>query len=342
MADAFGPSAIAKSVALLVAVVVSPLAPDFASADASPLAAQASGVSPSCDQDGFCLADDDAESASNSGESLALIQRKSRPLALVGVPAGLQGAPGLSDPDSVGKPDAGGQQIAPAAGAGLDRPGGDGIPGGWGEAADFATDVSRKVEELVHSANFTAAGWFDGLCAMYGCNDHYVPSRSCQCNSACIDFGSCCIDYYLWCPRGGGPVPAPAPLPAPMPAPAPEPSPESLMTLYHQTSEQACAMILANGFRPGSQGWCGGGIYFAVDPQATYHKAIGPDSSHGCILQAVVNLGLVRHAGKDCDRLTAQRLMSTGFDSVTFDPGDGPEYVVYSGSRVRSVQRYSR
>jgi len=95
---------------------------------------------------------------------------------------------------------------------------------------------------------------------------------------------------------------------------------------------------LQGGFRPGTQGWCGGGIYFATSPGATYHKAIGPDSHLGYIIGAKVDVGRVKYMGKTCDRsMTGSKLHRSGYDSIHFNPGDGVEYVVYSRARIISM-----
>lgn len=115
------------------------------------------------------------------------------------------------------------------------------------------------------------------------------------------------------------------------------------MTLYHQTSPEVAALILKNGFKPGTQGWCGGGIYFATTPEVTNTKAIGPDSHKGFIIEAQVDVGRVKHMSKTCDRsLTGQTLQNEHYDSVTFNPGDGAEYIVYSKDRVISTKKYSQ
>jgi len=118
-------------------------------------------------------------------------------------------------------------------------------------------------------------------------------------------------------------------------------SPDRTMTLYHQTSPEICELILASNFKPGHEGWCGGGIYFATTPWATYDKAIGPDSHQGCILRAEVRVGRSWHLRSQCDRgMVGANLHMRGYDSVEFDPGDGPEYVVYSPSQVLSIERH--
>jgi len=129
----------------------------------------------------------------------------------------------------------------------------------------------------------------------------------------------------------------------------------NIMTLYHQTSPAICNSILSGGFRSGSIGWCGGGIYFAGSPGGTYGKAVGVDSHHGCILQARVNMGRVKHMGRTC--ISSSRCWGKtvnfaihciahgirrqpGYDSVIFNPGDGTEFMVWDPSRVVSVRRY--
>lgn len=174
-----------------------------------------------------------------------------------------------------------------------------------------------------------------GSCAAQGCGG-YQRGRSCQCNAACARHGNCCGDYRSWCEK-------PAPAPAPAPSHGGSSSHGRVVTGYHQTSPELAQLILKNGFRPGHEGWCGGGIYFAATPQATYTKAIGPESHKGFIIEAQVDLGRDLHLPKKCDTsMTGSKLQSKGYDSITFNPGDGTEYVVYSKSRVKSMKKYSR
>jgi len=114
------------------------------------------------------------------------------------------------------------------------------------------------------------------------------------------------------------------------------------MTLYHQTGMNIGPLILANGFKPGTRGWCGGGIYFAETKEATFTKAIGADSHTGYMIEAKVAMGRLKHMPTTCDtRMTGAKLESMGYDSITFNPGDGPEFIVYNKSRVLSVQHVS-
>mmetsp|Transcript_58688 Transcript_58688/g.181982 ORF Transcript_58688/g.181982 Transcript_58688/m.181982 type:complete len:303 (+) Transcript_58688:87-995(+) len=208
----------------------------------------------------------------------------------------------------------------------------DGVPGGWGEAADFADQVVEDSTRLV-----AAHGW--GSCAMYGCVSYYSRFHGCQCNPSCASHGSCCGDYWSRCHHHNHHHHHSQPHPAL--APHPGGGSHRVLTLFHQTSPSACNMILRSNFHPGSQGWCGGGIYFATSAQATRTKAIGPDSHQGCILQAQVDVGRSWHLSPTCNRgLRGSEVSSHGYDSVTFDPGDGTEYVVYSSSRVLSIRRF--
>jgi len=109
--------------------------------------------------------------------------------------------------------------------------------------------------------------------------------------------------------------------------------------LYHQTSPEIAAMIMRTGFKPGSAGWCGGAIYFAQNPKATFTKAIGTQSHTGVILQANVNLGRVCKMAKHCDMsMTPQKANAMGCDTIEFNPGDGNEFVIYDSRRVKAIK----
>eukprot|EP00930_Biecheleria_cincta_P085973 TRINITY_DN75340_c0_g1_i1.p1 TRINITY_DN75340_c0_g1~~TRINITY_DN75340_c0_g1_i1.p1 ORF type:complete len:371 (+),score=56.50 TRINITY_DN75340_c0_g1_i1:68-1180(+) len=114
-------------------------------------------------------------------------------------------------------------------------------------------------------------------------------------------------------------------------------------TLYHQTSCEIGPLILRNGFRSGSHGWCGGGIYFATSPRATDYKAAGPDSHKGFLIEAKVRIGRLAHANKHCKingrTLVGHHLHNAGYDTTTFNPGDGVEYVVYCASQILSMKQ---
>jgi len=114
-----------------------------------------------------------------------------------------------------------------------------------------------------------------------------------------------------------------------------------VMTLYHQTSMDIGPKILKEGFRPGKSGFCGGAIYFASNPAATYTKALGPQSHQGYIIEAKVDMGRVKFVKGWCDNhMTREKLKQEGFDSITFNPGDGEEFVIYSPRRVKSMRHF--
>merc|ERR1719343_1707100 len=134
-----------------------------------------------------------------------------------------------------------------------------------------------------------------------------------------------------------GPAPAPARVPAPAPAPATDKqSPPTYwssgvhryMTLYHQTSPEVCASIIADNFHIGRGGLCGKAIYFALSPEVTSTKAITASSHGGCMIEAVVDVGKQGHyywtgkpqrGEKYCggwNEMTAQKLHATGDDSI--------------------------
>ena len=117
------------------------------------------------------------------------------------------------------------------------------------------------------------------------------------------------------------------------------PAQGKIVTGFHQTSPDVCKLIVNSAFRPGSDGHCGGAIYFALSPQATKTKAIGNDSKSGCMIEVKVDVGRVKYEGSRCGhKWTKQEFLQTGYDSIRFDPGDGDELVIYDSSRVKSMR----
>jgi len=114
------------------------------------------------------------------------------------------------------------------------------------------------------------------------------------------------------------------------------------MVLYHQTSPEIGPLILKNGFRAGFRGWCGGAIYFARTPEATESKTSALDSHKGFMIEAVVHVGNVRNMSSTCDIwMTGEKLHNAGYDSITFNPVDGDEFVVYCSGQVLSAKQIS-
>jgi len=215
-------------------------------------------------------------------------------------------------------------------------------------------DAPRSPEAGASPSNATAfrpsfksaAGWVG--CWYYGCRGSFHPEFRCQCNPGCVRFRNCCYDYGRKCwqapdsrRRRSGRRRAPPP-----PPPAQDsrrrrgsPAQGKILTGYHQTSPNVCKLIVNSAFRPGSDGHCGGAIYFALSPQATKTKAIGNDSKSGCMIEAKVDVGRVKYEGPRCGhKWTKQEFLQTGYDSIRFDPGDGNELVIYDSSRVKSMR----
>lgn len=178
-------------------------------------------------------------------------------------------------------------------------------------ALQLSAGTPRNHTEALASAAAGAAAErrAGGSCAAYGCGG-FARGRSCQCNRHCGRDRDCCWDHFLMCES-------------------------PVWTVYHQTGPDIGPLILRNGFRLGSQGWCGGAIYFAMTPEATITKAIGADSHVGYLIQAKVRVGNVQNMPAMCDNtMTGHQLHSQGFDTILFNPGDGPEAVIYRSSQV--------
>ncbi|CAE7424998.1 unnamed protein product [Symbiodinium necroappetens] len=182
----------------------------------------------------------------------------------------------------------------------------------------------------------SAAGWTGGVgCWHYGCRSSYHPEFQCQCNKDCGRFRNCCYDYgTCWQTpdsrrrRRRDPSSSNS-----------RPTHTNMVTGFHQTSPNVCKLIVNSAFRPGSDGHCGGAIYFALSPQATKTKAIGNDSKSGCMIEAKVDVGRVKYEGPRCGhKWTKQEFLQTGYDSIRFDPGDGDELVIYDSWRVKSMR----
>eukprot|EP00928_Gymnodinium_smaydae_P021753 TRINITY_DN18522_c0_g2_i1.p1 TRINITY_DN18522_c0_g2~~TRINITY_DN18522_c0_g2_i1.p1 ORF type:complete len:385 (+),score=33.15 TRINITY_DN18522_c0_g2_i1:63-1157(+) len=171
------------------------------------------------------------------------------------------------------------------------------------------------------------AGYDDAGCSSGDCG-RYLPAKACQCNDKCASFNNCCSNYHEVCSGGSGG--------------------DNFRTGYHQTAPEICDLIMASNFRPGSSGWCGGAIYFAVTPEDTVTKAIGENSHDGCMIEAKVRMGRIKHApkyganGAACDGYNADKAKREGYDSLIFNPGDGDELVVFNPDQVVSkhVMKY--
>jgi len=115
---------------------------------------------------------------------------------------------------------------------------------------------------------------------------------------------------------------------------------KNVKTLYHLTSPHICQLIKQGGFKPGSNGWCGGAIYFATSVKSVWTKAVGVNSHTGCLLQVKVDVGKVKNMPPTCDlHMTKDKLYATKHSSIRFNPGDGIEYVIFDPRQVLSVKQ---
>ena len=106
--------------------------------------------------------------------------------------------------------------------------------------------------------------------------------------------------------------------------------------LYHCTSKSNAASIQRNGFRCGSSGLTGGGIYFAESVADASRKS----QTNGVVLECEVDLGSVLDVGSSGDSsLSGSVLRSRGYNSVRI-PRNGTEYCVYDSSRVTVVRQH--
>jgi len=178
--------------------------------------------------------------------------------------------------------------------------------------------------------------YWDGVCLP--CPAHFYWRQHCPAGGRLINARGCGW-HNIFCEgqcRRDGPAPGPSPTTATTTW-VDYTSEEGVKTMYHETSPQTAEAILASSFRPGSSGWCGGAIYFSPTPRIPDSK-LGPDSQRGAIIEAQVDLGKMRHLNSACLHADEARKCC---DSVTFNPGDGEEFLVFSPDRVISMRRYS-
>lgn len=117
----------------------------------------------------------------------------------------------------------------------------------------------------------------------------------------------------------------------------------SVMTLYHTTSPQIAELILREGFKPGRGGWCGGAIYFIDQPYLKRTKFNPKTTKTGAIIEAKVDMGRMARMDRKCTASFGRGIggaKSAHYDTLSFNPGDGVEYVIWSNSRVLSTRRY--
>jgi large subunit ribosomal protein L40e len=108
------------------------------------------------------------------------------------------------------------------------------------------------------------------------------------------------------------------------------------MLLFHCTTKENAAAIKRNGFRCGSSGIAGGGIYFAASAEDAARKA----HHNGVVLECQVDLGRVHDVGFNGDSsLCLVKVRAQQCDSLRIPRNGQPgtEYCVYEPSRVRVV-----
>lgn len=192
-----------------------------------------------------------------------------------------------------------------------------------------------------------------GSCASFGCGGAYVRWHGCQCNQECERHGNCCSDYHQKCVS----TPAPPP-PPPPPSPPPQISQNSnIKTLYHTTSSTIAKLIVSGNFKPGSQGWCGGAVYFMDYPGLPKSKEDPLTTQRGAVVEAQVDLGKVCQSTRDQNCWESQEgtccpmpggghgiqgAAAAGCGSILWNPGDGNEYVLWDMSRILSRKIYNR
>ena len=108
--------------------------------------------------------------------------------------------------------------------------------------------------------------------------------------------------------------------------------PGQSIVAYHASDAAAAVSICANGFRCGSSGLAGGGIYFATSEQDASRKS---NHGNGVVLTCQLALGRTLTLDQHGDpTMTLHKLNGMGYDSVKI-LRNGDEYAVYEPSRVR-------
>lgn len=114
-----------------------------------------------------------------------------------------------------------------------------------------------------------------------------------------------------------------------------------LLHLYHQTTMEACPLILATGFRKGAYGLLGSGIYFCEAPEVTATKAL----HWGCMVEVYVEVGHIKDLGDGQVAHNGQardmgiELGTKGYDSMTTNLA-GIEWAVYYKDQVVDMIAY--
>ena len=116
--------------------------------------------------------------------------------------------------------------------------------------------------------------------------------------------------------------------------------------LYHATSLEIAADIHVTGFRRGTRGMFGPGVYFAQTPECARHKALTScPNERVVVLKCKVNVGREKKIygphRNEYYSLNFQKVRSEGYDSIyALSREDGgcvttPEWVIYEPWRVQ-------
>jgi hypothetical protein len=104
--------------------------------------------------------------------------------------------------------------------------------------------------------------------------------------------------------------------------------------LFHETTPFNADLILRHGFKCGSSGLAGGGIYFAESAADATRKA----HRHGAMLRCEVDVGRQLEISHNGDSDARRKMTAGGYHSVTI-PRNGTEHVIYDPRRVTNVAR---
>lgn len=107
----------------------------------------------------------------------------------------------------------------------------------------------------------------------------------------------------------------------------------STKQFYHATSFQNAVKIVAEGFKKGTTGMLGAGIYFAETPTGALNKAHSPILD--ALVIVVLNAGRLTTETSPHRDWNLERINKIGFDSVEIrNCRTGPEICIYEPERV--------
>jgi hypothetical protein len=225
------------------------------------------------------------------------------------------------------------------------------------EAGNYHVHRRRGVVPRRRRSHPAHQPWYPYTCKNRNCNQ-FIHGASCQCTDQCTRYNNWCPDHQEICHRA----------PATASVSTVAPSTTSLFvydgnstegdgdfhgtselggevkTLFHTTSKEVAQLILASGFKPGHGGWCGGAIYFLDQPHLPKTKYASDGSTKtGAILEAQVDMGKEAHYNCYCrgnGGVGIHAAERSRYNSITFNPGDGSEFIIWDTQQVKSVKLY--